>query len=160
MTDTTNLPAVKPETEVASKTKVGLRYLASNATGAMSVFVVLGFMTPEQQADVLKNASVIYDSTYAMIGAAANIWYIVFPIIAIWLGKMGIDSSGFGNMVGRVFAAAAAGNKDAKVALINAAASPAIGTQAIVNPDLAPLPTTPGNVVVSPEAAKAITNNP
>jgi hypothetical protein len=116
-------------------------------------FVLLGLLTPEQQVDILKNAHAMYDATYAFIGAAANIWYIVFPIIAGLLLKMGVDSSGIGNMVDRVFALAKAGNKDAQIAIVKAAAAPELGTKAIINPVLAPEPATPGNVVATPAAA-------
>lgn len=156
MTDTTTVPAVKPVSETANKFNVALRYLGSNVTGGMTVFVVLGVLTPEQQVDILKNAHAMYDATYAFVGAAANIWYIVFPIAAVYLGKLGIDASGFGAMVGRVFAAAKAGNQAAKEVIVSAAASPAIGTTAIVNPTLAASPATPGNVVVSAAAAATL----
>lgn len=151
----TNLPAVvtPAPTGTANKVNVALRYLGSNATGGLTVFVVLGMLTPEQQVDILKNAHAMYDATYAFIGAAANIWYIVFPIIAAWLLKMGVDSSSVGSMMDRLFALAKAGNKQAQVAIVTAAASPALGTQAIINPALAPVPETPGNVVVNVAAA-------
>jgi hypothetical protein len=156
MTDTTNVPAVKPVSETTNKVNVALRYLGSNITGGMTVFVMLGVLTPEQQVDILKNAHAMYDATYAFVGAAANIWYIVFPIAAVYLGKLGIDASGFGAMIGRVFAAAKAGNQEAKVAIVNAAASPELGTKAIINPELAPSPATPGNVVVNATAAAQV----
>lgn len=153
MTDTTSTPA---PTGTAHKVNVAFRYLGSNATGGLTVFVMLGMLSPEQQVEILKSASTMYDATYTFVGAAANIWYIVFPILAVWLGKMGIDSSGIGNMVDRVFALAKAGNVEAKVAIVTAAASPDLGTKAIINPDLAPSPATPGNVVVSAQAAAQI----
>ena len=60
-----------------------------------------------------------------------------------------------------IFALAKAGNVQAKVAIVNAAASPAIGTQAIVNPELAPLGATAGNVVSTPAAVtQALPQNP
>lgn len=150
MTDTT---VPKPATETAHKINVALRYLGSNATGGLTVFVVLGMLTPDQQVEILKSAHTMYESTYAFAGAAANIWYIVFPIVAVWLGKLGVNASGIGAMMDNVFKMAKAGNVDAKVAIVNAAASPEIGTQAVVNPSLAPLAATAGNVVAAPELA-------
>jgi len=118
-------------------------------------------LTPDQQVEILKNARQMYEASYAFVGAAANIWYIVFPIIAALLMKTGINSSGFGVMMDKVFTAARSGNVQAKVALVNAAASPAIGTQAIVNPELAPLASTAGNVVSTPAAVPvALPQNP
>lgn len=152
MTDTTT-PAPSAPTETKHKLNVALRYLGSNATGGLTVFVALGMLTPDQQVEILKSAHTMYESTYAFVGAAANIWYIVFPIIAFWLAKLGVNASGIGAMVDNVFALAKAGNVQAKVAIVNAAASPAIGTQAVVNPSLSSLGATAGNVVAAPELA-------
>lgn len=152
-------PVVLPPstvTETSNSVKTGGRYAAVFAMGSAGVFMFLGTFPPEQQAEVLKSASVMYESLKSFVGAAANIWFIVFPAIAVWLGKIGIDAGKIGNAVGRVFAMAKAGNLDAKVALVSAASSPAIGTQALINPELAPLPSTPANVVVSPEAVSTV----
>lgn len=156
----TSVPA-KPVTDTSNKINTALRYLGSNATGGLTVFVVLGMLTPDQQVEILKSARAMYEASYAFVGAAANIWYIVFPLIAAFLAKAGVDSSGFGKMMDKVFTAARSGNVQAKVALVNAAASPAIGTQAIVNPELAPLASTAGNVVSTPAAVPvALPQNP
>lgn len=152
MADTTTSPA-KPVTDTSNKVNAALRYLASNATGGLAVFVALGTLSPEQQVELLKSANTIYNSSHDIVGAFANIWYIVFPIAGAYLAKIGINSSGFGAMMDKIFAAAKAGNVDAKVAIVNAAASPAIGTQAIVNPSLSPLAATAPNVVAAPELA-------
>lgn len=122
MTNTTvNAPA--PMMGTGNKINVALRYLGSNATGGLTVFVVLGMLTPDQQVEILKSAHQMYDASYAFVGAAANIWYIVFPIIAVWLGKLGVNSSGFGAMMDRVFAAAKSGNKEAQVVIAAATAN-------------------------------------
>ena len=136
-------------TETSNKTKVGFRYLGTFAAGSLTLFVALGTITPENQAEILKSARVVYDSTYNIIGAVANIWYLVFPAIAAMLGKFGVDASGWGTMIDKVFAAAKAGDKGAAVAIVNAAASPEIGTKAIINPELARDPATPPTVAVS-----------
>lgn len=155
MADTTLLTtiAAKPVTDTGNKINVALRYLGSNVTGGLAVFVALGTVSPDQQVEILKSAHAMYQASHDFVGAAANIWYIVFPILAVWLGKMGVNSSGFGVMMDKVFAAAKSGNLDAKLALVNAAASKDIGTQAVVNPSLAPLAASAGNVVARPELA-------
>lgn len=148
---TTAVP--KPVTDTSNKVNTALRYLGSNVTGGLAVFVALGTVSPDQQVEILKSAHAMYQASHDFVGAAANIWYIVFPILAAWLAKMGINSSGFGAMMDKVFAAAKSGNVDAKVAIVNAAASKDIGTQAVVNPSLATLAATAGNVVAAPELA-------
>lgn len=160
MADTTNTPA-KPVTDTGNKISTALRYLGSNATGGLAVFVVLGTLSPDQQVQILKSANTIYNSTHDIVGAMANIWYIVFPIAGAYLAKFGINSSGFGVMMDKVFAAAKSGNVDAKVAIVNAAASPAIGSQGVVNPELAANPATAGNVVSAPALVpKSVPENP
>ena len=149
MTDTSATPPAAP-TETKHKLNVALRYLGSNATGGLTVFVALGTLSPDQQITILKSANQMYEATYSFAGAAANIWYIVFPIVAVWLGKLGWNASGVGKMMDNIFAMAKAGNVEAKVAIVNAAASPAIGSQGVVNPELAANPATAGNVVSAP----------
>lgn len=141
-----------PPTDTGNKVLVAFRYLGANATGALTLFVALGTLTPDQQVQILKSANTIYNSSKDIVGAAANIWYIVFPILALWLGKMGVNASGFGTMMDKVFAAAKAGNKDAQVAIVTAAASPDLGTKAIINPMLAAEPSTPVTVAASVSA--------
>lgn len=139
-----------PTTDTSNKISAALRYLGSNATGGLSVFVILGMLSPDQQVEILKSAHQMYDASYAFVGAAANIWYIVFPIAAVWLAKAGINSSGFGVMMDKIFKAAKSGNVEAKVAIVNAAASPDIGSKGVVNPEMAANPATAGNVVSTP----------
>lgn len=160
MTDTATTPATAP-TETKHKLNVAMRYLGSNATGGLAVFVALGTLTPDQQVTILKSANQMYEATYSFVGAAANIWYIVFPIVALWLARLGINASSVGSMIDNVFKLAKAGNVEAKVALVNAAASPAIGSQGVVNPELAANPATAGNVVSAPALVpKSVPENP
>jgi hypothetical protein len=142
-------PAPAP-TDTSNKVAAGLRYLGSNATGALSVAVVLGTLSPDQAALIISKVHVMYQATQDFIGAFASIWYIVFPILAVWLAKVGVNSSGFGAMMDKIFAAAKAGNVDAKVVILNAAASKEIGSAGVVNPEMAANPATSGAVVASP----------
>lgn len=135
-------------TDTSNKINTAVRYLGSNVSGGLMIFVVLGAMSPEQSAAVLLNMHKMYSATQDFIGAFANVWYIIFPIASAWLLKMGVNSSGFGVMMNKVFAAAKAGNKDAAVAIVTAAASPDLGTKAIINPALA-VESTPPTVVAN-----------
>lgn len=162
MADTTNnLPAVVPApTDTTNKVKTGGRYATVFGMGSVAIFMFLGTFPPDQQTEVLKSANVMYESLRSFIGAAADIWFIVFPGLAIWLTKMGIDAGAIGNAVNRVFALAKAGNLEAKVALVNAAGSPDIGSRGVVNAELAPLAATSGNVVATPAALPPAPPNP
>lgn len=86
------------------------RYLGQNVLGGLTVFVVLGTISPEQAQDILKNVNVMYEATRSFVGAFANIWYIVFPIAALWLGKIGISTNGFGGFMERLLKTAQSGN--------------------------------------------------
>lgn len=136
-------PLPAPVTETRNQVNAATRYAGTYAAGALSIFVALGTFSPDQQQQILHSAHQMYAATQEFVGAAANIWYIVFPVIAMWLGKMGIDSSRFKNMVDKVFVAAQAGDKSAAVTLIRAAAAPEIGTKAIINPALSAEDTPP-----------------
>jgi len=145
---TTNNPPSVP-TDTANKVNTALRYIGSNISGGLMIFVVLGAMTPEQSSAVIANMHKMYAASQDFIGAFANIWYIIFPMVSAWLLKMGVNSSGFSVMMDKIFAAAKAGNKDAQLQIVNAAAAPEIGTKAIINPVLAAEPSTPPTVAAS-----------
>ena len=155
-TATTASNSAAAPSDTKNSVKTASRYAGVVSLGSVGVFMFLGTFSPEQQTQILHSANIMYTSLQAFVGAAADIWFIVFPVIAIWLGKMGIDSGKIDNVVNRVFDLAKAGNLEAKVALVNAASSPAIGTQALVNPELAPLPSTAGNVVATPAAVSLV----
>jgi hypothetical protein len=144
--------------DTGNKVNTAIRYIGSNVSGGLAIFVVLGAMSPEQSAIVLAKMHVMYSATQDFVGAFASIWYIIFPIASAYLLKLGVNSSGFGNMMDKIFKAAQSGNESAKLQIVNAAASPDIGTQAIINPVMAANPATPSTVVANaaalPEQAK------
>ena len=139
-----------PAPDTMNKIIVASRYLGSNATGALAIFVALGTLDPDQQKQILSSVHTMYQATHDFVGAFANIYYIVFPILGFYLAKLGINSSGFGAMMDKIFTAAKAGNVDAKVAIVNAAASKEIGSQGVINPEMAANPATAPNVVAAP----------
>lgn len=114
-------------TDTKAKVNVALRYIGSNATGALTLAVALGAISPDQSADVIKSLHVMYSSTQDFVGAFANVWYIVFPLIALWLGKLGINSAGFGAIVDRLLTAAKAGNTEAQIGIIKGTTALATG---------------------------------
>jgi len=146
MSDTTQTTG---PTENGNKAKAASRYAGTYAAGALSIFVALGTFTPEQQQQILNSVHQMYAATQQFVGAAANIWYIVFPVIAICLGERGVDSSGFKAMVDKVFAAAQGGDRNAALTIVRAAAAPQIGTKAIINPVLSSPNDTPPQVAAS-----------
>jgi hypothetical protein len=150
MPDQIEQPAGKTiPTDLGNKANAAMRYVASNVSGGLMLFVALGAMSPEQSATVIAQMHVMYQATQNFIGAFASIWYIIFPIVSGYLLKVGVNSSGFGVMMDKIFKAAQAGNKDAQVAIVSAAASPTIGTKAIINPMLASEAATPATVVAN-----------
>jgi hypothetical protein len=138
-----------PTTDVSNKVNTAFRYLGSNLSGGLMIFVVLGAMSPDQSASVLLNMHKMYAATQDFVGAFANVWYIVFPIASGYLLKIGVNSSGFGSMMGKILLAAKSGNKEAQVSIVSAAAAPELGTKAIINPSLSVNPATPDTVVAS-----------
>lgn len=154
MTQTdTSKPGV--QTDIPNKVAAAARYVGSNFTGALTLAVVMGAMSPEQSQAVIQAFHDMYDATQDFVGAFAKVWYIVFPLAAVYLGKLGVSSSGFGAMMDKVLSAAKSGNRDAQVALVSAASSPEIGTRAIINSALATAET-PANVVSTTAAVPPI----
>lgn len=107
-------------TPTPGKVSIISRYIGSNATGAMTVLAVLAGISPENSQLVIMKLHVMYDAIQQFIGAFASIWYIVFPVVAVWLGKMGVDASGIGTMMNKVLALAKAGDVGAQVQVLNA----------------------------------------
>src|ERR1700757_2005492 len=84
----------KPQTETVAKATVASRYLGTFGSGGLTILIAIAGLPEDQQQKVLQSIHQIQADTYDIIGAASSIWYIVFPVLAIWLGKMGVDSSG------------------------------------------------------------------
>jgi len=136
-------------TDTTNKANAAARYVGSNFSGALMLMAVLAGLPPDKAQSVLTSLHAIYAALQDMIGAFSNIWYIVFPVISAYLLKVGVNSSGFGVMMDKILTAAKAGNIDAAKSIVTAAASPEIGTKGVINPVLAPDPSTPSNVVAS-----------
>lgn len=139
-------------TDTTNKVNTAARYVGSNLSGALMLMAVLAGLPSEKAQTVLVNLHAIYASLQDVVGAFSNIWYIVFPIVSGLLLKVGVNSSGFGVMMDKILTAAKAGNLDAQRSIVSAAASKEIGTEAIINPVLAPDPATPSTVVASASA--------
>lgn len=150
-------------TEFANKLNAALRYGGSNAAMLFTVMGVFSLLTPDQIVSLKTQIDVLQQSVMTAYGALTKMWIILGPIAAIWLAKVGMNSSTVQAMAGKLLGIAKndpAKSQEAKEALITAAASPDIGTKAIINPTLAASPATPGNVVVSAAAAAAHTVPP
>lgn len=123
------VPAQTATTETKNKVNVAVRYASSNALGALTFAAVLAGMPAEQAQDVLTGLQKMYSATQDFVGAFAGVWFIVFPLAASLLAKVGVDASGFGAMVGKVLAAAKAGDAGAQAQVVQSAgnllASPA-----------------------------------
>lgn len=112
---------VAAQSEVRNKTNVATRYVASNAAGAMGLLMILAGMPQDQAATLLSSLNSMNAALYDFIGAFSSAWYIAFPVVSVWLGKMGVDASGFGAMINKVLAAAKAGNVAAQVQVVQSA---------------------------------------
>jgi hypothetical protein len=96
--------------------KVLSRYLGSNVAAGMAVLVVLGALTPDQSQTVVAAMHQIYGDFHDAVGAFAKIWVIVFPLVSVWIAKMGLNSSQVNALVTSLLNKASGKTPEAEVA--------------------------------------------
>lgn len=142
------------DTEFGNKLNAALRYGGTAAGTVMTIGAVLSILKPEQVVELKAQVEILNNSIFTAYGALMKMWLILGPIALYWLGKMGWDSSTVQSLAGKLLRIAAntADPKamEAKIAIVNAAASKDIGSEGVVNPELAQHPETASNVVSSP----------
>lgn len=148
------------DTEFGNKLNAALRYGGASAGTMIGVFGAMQFVTPEQAQELVVQVHVLNESVLTMYGALSKMMVILGPMGVVVAGYFGIKSSSVKELAGKLLRIAA--NKaspeqalEAKVAIVNAAASPQIGSQGVVNKELASNPQTAGNVVAAPELVPA-----
>lgn len=142
-------------TELQNKLSAAKRYGSTAGATLLTVLGALSFLTPEQIVEVKAQVDVLNQSIVTAYGALTKMWIILGPVGVAVAAKLGWNSSGVQALAGKLLDIAKTDDK-AKEVLVTAAASPEIGTQAIINPSLAPSPATPDNVVVSASAAATL----
>lgn len=148
-------------TETGNKLRSLLRYAGTSGGTLITIMGVFSFLSPEQIVEVKQQIEIFNESVLTMYGAVTKMGMILGPAAVILCAKLGWNSSSVQALTSKLLGIATntsnlAAAQSARVELVKAAASPAIGTQAIVNPALAADPATPANVVVSAAAATAI----
>lgn len=163
MTDTTTNPSTM--TESGNKLKALLRYAGTSGGTLLTVLGIFSFLSPEQIVDVKQQVVIFNDSILSAYGALTKMWVVLGPVAIGFLAKAGWNSSSIKAMTSKLLGIAintanVASAQAARIELVKAAASPAIGTVAVINPSLAPNPATPANVVTNaaavPEAVKPV----
>ncbi len=142
------------DTEFSNKLNAALRYGGTTAGTAFTIMAVISLLTPEQVVTLKANIETLKQSILTGYGALVNMWAILGPVAVMMLAKAGYSSSSVQAMAGKLLRIAAnaadpASNK-AKVEIVNAAASPAVGSTAVINKLLAADPATSAKVVSSP----------
>ena len=148
-------------TESRNKLNALLRYAGTSGGTLLTIMGVFSLLSPEQIVDVKQQIEIFNNSIVSAYGALTKMWIILGPVAIAFLAKAGWNSSTVQAMTSKLLGIATntsnlAAAQAARVELVKAAASPAIGTQAIVNSALAADPATPANVVVSAAAASSI----
>lgn len=141
-------------TELSNKLGSALRYGSATAGTAFTMMAVLSLLSPDQVVSLKANVETLKTSIITGYGALVNMWIILGPVAIGIAAKLGWNSSSVQALAGKLLTIATnktdpKGATEAKVVLVNAAASKAIGSQGVVNPELAANPATPGNVVAS-----------
>lgn len=147
------------DTEFGNKLNAGLRYSGAAVGTIVTMFGGMQFITPEQAAELITQVHVMNESILTIYGALTKMAVILGPMGVVIAGYFGVKSSSVKELAGKLLRIAA--NKtapesiEAKVAIVNAAASPVVGSQGVVNPSLASNPQTADNVVASPSLVPA-----
>lgn len=148
------------DTELSNKVNSGVRYSGTVLATTFTIMAALSLISPDQLVALKTNLETLKTSVVTGYGALVNMWIILGPVAIGVAAKLGWNSSGVQAMAGKLLTIAA--NKadpekatEAKVAIVNAAASKEIGSQGVVNPELAANPATSSNVVASPAAIPA-----
>jgi hypothetical protein len=147
------------DTEFGNKLNSALRYGGTVAGTGFTLLAVMSLLSADQVAELKTQIEVLNNSILTAYGAVVKMWVILGPIAVMWLAKMGYDSSTIKAMAGKLLKIAAnrvdPSSTDAKIAIVSAAASPSIGTLAVINPTMAAHPETPTNVVANASLATA-----
>lgn len=141
-------------TELQNKFSALKRYGVTAGGTALTIMAVLQLLSPEQVTEIKAQAEILNQSIITGYGALTKMWIIAGPVAVGFAVKMGWNSSSVQALAGKLLGIAKNDQDpkatEAKVALVNAAASPDIGSQGVVNKELAANPLTAGNVVAAP----------
>src|SRR5579872_4483160 len=142
------------DTEFSNKLNAALRYGGTTAGTAFTMMAVLSLLSPDQVVALKANVETLKNSILTGYGALVNMWVILGPVGVMLLAKMGYSSSSVQAMAAKLLKIAAnaadPASKQAKVEIVNAAASSAVGSTGVFNKVLAADPATAPNVVASP----------
>lgn len=141
-------------TELSNKLNSALRYGGATAGTAFAFLALISILSPEQVAELKAQVEILNNSIITGYGALIKMWIILGPIAIGVAAKLGWNSSSVQAMAGKLLTIATnvndpKGATEAKVVLVNAAASKDIGSQGVVNPEMAANPATAANVVAA-----------
>jgi hypothetical protein len=150
---------VANNTELSNKLNSALRYGGTGAGMLFTMMAVFSLLSPDQVVALKANVETLKTSIVTGYGALVNMWIILGPVAIGVAAKLGWNSSSAQAMA-RKLLSIASNDQDpksmqAKVELVNAAASKSIGSEGVINPALAADPNTVSNVVAAPADIKS-----
>jgi hypothetical protein len=141
-------------TEFSNKLNSALRYGGTAAGTGFTLLAVLSLLSPDQVVQLKGDVETLKTSIITGYGALLNMWIVLGPVAIGVAAKLGWNSSGAQAMARKLLSIASNDadpkSMQAKVELVNAAASKAIGSEGVINPALAADPNTATNVVAAP----------
>ena len=145
-------------TEFQNKLNAALRYGGSNAATLFTVMGVFSLLTPDQIVSLKAQIDVLQQSILTAYGALTKMGVILGPVAAIWLAKVGWNSSTVKAMAGKLLGIAKSDSDpkatEAQVAIATVASDKVIVGDAggvVAKPEIAMNPATPSNVVATPK---------
>lgn len=127
-----------------------LRHVGTASASVASVFMVLGFLTPEQSQAVIADMQQIVAGLQQAFGGFSKLIIVVGPVFAGLMATFAAKSGSAASLLSTLTKIAHSNTPvadDAKIAIANAAAAlPEV--QKVVAPALAPIPATSPKVTV------------
>lgn len=141
------------DTESQNQLNAALRYAGTIGGTALAVAGAASLLTPDQVAQVKTQIDILNQSIVTGYGALVKMWVILGPAGAALLAYFGVKSSSVQAIAGKLLRIAAnaadPASTQAKVAIVNAAASKEVSGEGavVIAPAVAANPATADNVV-------------
>ena len=133
-----------------NQVNAALRHVGTASASVASVFVVLGFLTPDQSQAIIADMQQIVAGLQQAFGGFSKLAIIVGPIFAGLMATFAAKSGSVTSIIATLLKTAHANtiaSDEAKTAIVNAAAGlPEV--EKVVAPALAPIPATSPTVTV------------
>ena len=137
--------------------KGALTSVSSHIITAATTIAALGLVNPDDVKTFIEAIHQFNDGIAQTFGALGKMWIVVGPLAAWFVARLGITNPTVQNLLATLTKMATSGSnaeQTEKQAEIAAATASLPKVDGVLAPELAAIPSTPGNVVATPAALK------